>query len=110
MRKSQLEMYVDILEVLDHNGQLKLKHIMNKVNVNCSVLKECLDLLTKQGLVEVKIIGRGRKVYAITQLGITVFTQFKELRGYLAIVEEPENEAKNKEPVCFSAPRLVHHL
>jgi len=95
---------------LDHDGQLKLKHIMNKVNVNCSVLKECLDLLTKQGLVEVKIIGRERKVYAITQLGVTVFTQFKELREELAIVEETGNEAINKEPVCFSAPRLVHPL
>src|SRR5271166_5718020 len=97
MMRSQLEMYVDILEVLDHNGQLKLKHIMNKVNVNCSVLKECLDLLTKQGLVEVKTIGRGRKVYAIMQLGVAVFTQFKELRGDLAIVEETGNEARNKE-------------
>jgi predicted transcriptional regulator len=101
MRRSQLEMYVDILEVLDHRGPLKLTHIMNKANVNCSVLKEYLDFLTKQGLVEEKIIGKERKVYAITQLGVTVLEQFRELKEVLPTVEETENEARNQEPYLF---------
>ena len=101
MRRSQLEMYVDILEVLAHRGPLKLTHIMNKVNVNCSVLKEYLDFLTKQGLVEVKIIGKERKVYAITQLGVTVIKQFRELKEVLPIVEVIGNEARNQEPYLF---------
>ena len=66
MRRSKLEMYVDILSVLAQRGPLKLTHVMYKANVNCSVLKENLDFLTKQGLVEEKIIGRERLVYAIT--------------------------------------------
>jgi predicted transcriptional regulator len=94
-------MYVDILEVLDHRGPLKLTHIMNKANVNCSVLKEYLDFLTKQGLVEEKIIGKERKVYAITQLGVTVLEQFRELKEVLPTVEETENEARNQEPYLF---------
>jgi predicted transcriptional regulator len=101
MRRSQLEMYVDILEVLDHRGPLKLTHIMNKANVNCSVLKEYLDFLTKQGLVEEKIIGKERKVYAITQLGVTVLEQFRELKEVLPIVEETENEARTQNPYLF---------
>jgi predicted transcriptional regulator len=101
MRRSQLEMYVDILEVLDHRGPLKLTHIMNKANVNCSVLKEYLDFLTKQGLVEEKIIGKERKVYAITQLGVTVLEQFRELKEVLSIVVETGNEARNQEPYLF---------
>ena len=101
MRRSQLEMYVDILEALDHRSPLKLTHVMNKANVNCSMLKEYLDFLTKQGLVEMKIIGKERKVYAITQLGVTVIKQFRELKEVLPIVEETGNEARNQSPYLF---------
>ncbi len=94
-------MYVDIMEVLAHGGPLKLTHIMNKANVNCSMLKEYLDFLTKQGLVEKKIIGKERKVYAITQLGVTVLKQFRELKEVLPIVVETENEARNQSSYLF---------
>jgi predicted transcriptional regulator len=93
-------MYVDILEVLAHGGPLKLTHVMHNANVNCSVLREYLDFLTKQGLVEVKTSGKGRKVYAITQLGVTVLEQFRELKEVLPIVEVIGNEARNQEPYC----------
>jgi predicted transcriptional regulator len=93
MRRSQLEMHLKILEILDHVGPLKLTHVMNKANVNCSMLKEYLDFLTRQGLVEEKIIGKGRKVYAITQLGLKVLKQFRELKEVLPIVEETRNKA-----------------
>jgi predicted transcriptional regulator len=42
VRRSKLEMYVDILSVLAHRGPLKLTHVMYKANVNCSVLKGIL--------------------------------------------------------------------
>ena len=89
MRRSQLEMHLKILEILNHVGPLKLTHVMNKANVNCSLLKECLDFLTKQGLVEEKIIGKKRKVYANTQLGLKVLEQFRELKEMLPIAEDP---------------------
>jgi len=81
-------MYVDILRVLAHRGPLKLTHIMYKANVNCSVLKEYLDFLTKQGLIEERIVGKSRTVYAVTQRGITVLKYFRELKQVLPIVEE----------------------
>ena len=93
MRRSKLEMYVDILKVLAQRGPLKLTHVMYKANVNCKVLKEYLDFLTKQGLVEEKIIRRERVVYAITQRGVTVLKQFRELKEVLPIVEETRNQA-----------------
>jgi predicted transcriptional regulator len=96
MRRSKLEIYVDILKVLAHRGPLKLTHVMYKANVNCSVLKEYLDFLAKQGLVEEKIIGKERIVYAITQRGVTVLKQFRELKEVLPIVEETGNEARNQ--------------
>jgi predicted transcriptional regulator len=39
MRRSKLEMYIDILKVLAHRGPLKLTHIMYKANVNSSSSK-----------------------------------------------------------------------
>ena len=97
MRRSKLEMYVDILKVLAQRGPLKLTHVMYKANVNCSVLKEYLDFLIRQNLVEEQIIGKRRVVYAITQRGITVLKYFRELKQVLPIVEE----AKNQTPFPF---------
>lgn len=90
-------MYVDILDALAYGGPLKLTHLMHKVNVNYSVLSECLDFLTKQGLVEVKTIAKGRKVCAITQLGVTVIKQFRELKDVLPIFVDTRNEARKQE-------------
>lgn len=93
MRRSKLEMYVDILKVLASRGPLKLTHIMYKANVNCSVLKEYLDFLIKQNLIEERTVGKRRVVYAITQKGITVLKYFRELKQVLPIVEEARNKA-----------------
>lgn len=93
MRRSKLEMYIDILKVLTHRGPLKLTHIMYKANVNCSVLKEYLDFLIKQNLIEERTVGKRRVVYAITQKGITVLKYFRELRQVLPIIEEARNQA-----------------
>jgi predicted transcriptional regulator len=93
MRRSKLEMYIDILKVLANRGPLKLTHVMYKANVNCSVLKEYLDFLIKQGLVQEQMIGRRRVMYAVTQRGITVLKYFRELKQVLPIVEEARNQA-----------------
>jgi predicted transcriptional regulator len=92
MRRSKLEMYVDILSVLAQKGPLKLTHVMYKANVNCSVLKEYLDFLLKQGLIEQRTVGKQRIVYAISQRGITVLKYFKELKQVLPIVEEARSQ------------------
>ena len=81
-------MYLDILKILAHRGPLKLTHVMYKANVNCKMLKEYLDFLIKQGLVEEKIIKRQKIVYSITQRGVTVLKQFSELKDVLPIVDE----------------------
>jgi len=84
-------MYVDILSVLGHRGPLKLTHIMYKANVNCSVLSEYLDFLMERELVEERIVGRNRTVYAITERGVKVLKQFGELKRVLPIAEENES-------------------
>lgn len=97
MRRSKLEMYIDILTVLAHRGPLKLTHVMYKANVNCSVLKEYLEFLMKQGLVEERIVGRARTVFAVTPRGITVLKYFRELKQVLPIVEE----ARTQTPIPY---------
>jgi predicted transcriptional regulator len=91
MRRSKLEMYLDILRVLAHRGPLKLTHIMYKANVNCGVLKEYADFLISQGLIEERTAGKARVIYAITQRGIALLKSFNELRQVLPINEEDGN-------------------
>ncbi|HYA77788.1 MAG TPA: winged helix-turn-helix domain-containing protein [Verrucomicrobiae bacterium] len=97
MRRSKLEMYVDILTVLAHNGALKLTHVMHETNVNCSILKNYLDFLMEQGLVEERLMTKKHAVYAVTQRGITVLEYFKELKQVLPIIEDDRNQAS---PPC----------
>ena len=92
MRRSKLEMYVAILSVLAHRGPLKLTHIMYKANVNCSVLIEYLDFLIQKELVEERNVHKNRKVYAVTQRGVTVLKYFAELKRVLPIVEEDQRQ------------------
>jgi len=92
MRRSKLEMYIDILKVLAHRGPLKLTHIMYKANVNCSVLKEYLDFLMEQDLVEERTAGKRRVIYAITQKGIKVLKHFRDLKQILPVTEEIRNK------------------
>ena len=88
MRRSKLEMYVDILDVLSLRGPLKLTHIMYKSNVNCSVLKEQLDFLKKNSLVEERVMKRERVVFAITPRGTAVLKAFREIKQIFPIEEE----------------------
>jgi len=92
MRRSKLEMYVDILKVLGRHGPLKLTHIMYKANINCSVLKQCLDFLIEQNLVEEQTLQKKRNkkrvVYAVTERGRTVLKYFWELNNALQLIED----------------------
>ena len=93
MRRSKLEVYIDILEVLAMKGQLKLTHIMYKSNVNCQVLKTQLDFLLKNGMVEERILRREKVVYAITQRGMTILKAFTQIKQAFPIEENEFKQA-----------------
>jgi predicted transcriptional regulator len=92
MRRSKMEMYIDILKVMVHNGPMKLTHVMYKANVNCSVLKENLDFLIEQNLIEEQVTVKRRNQtkirYAITEKGRTVIKYFNEVDKALHITSE----------------------
>jgi predicted transcriptional regulator len=93
-RRSKLEIYIDVLRVLAHNGPLTLTHIMYKSNVNCTVLKTFLDSLSQQNLVEEQIVQKRKQrkiTYAITERGRTTLNYFKEIRMAL----QPNEEIKS---------------
>jgi predicted transcriptional regulator len=91
MRRSKLEIYIDILNVLALKGQLKLTHIMYKSNVNCKVLKEQLEFLIKNSLVEEKILRKEKVVYGITSKGIQVLKYFREIEQVFPMKEEAKH-------------------
>jgi predicted transcriptional regulator len=100
MRRSKMEIYIDILSVLANKGPLKLTHIMYKANVNCSLLKDNLDYLIKQKLIEERIITKERTIFAVTQHGINVLRYFKELTKALPIIEETRSQT-NRAPLMY---------
>jgi predicted transcriptional regulator len=85
-------MHIDILKALARHGPLKLTHIMYKANINCSVLKQYLDFLIQQNLVEEQTLHKKRNktivVYAITERGRTVLKYFREVNSALQVIEE----------------------
>lgn len=88
MRRSKLEMYVDILQVLSLKGPLKLTHIMYKSNVNCKVLKSQLDFLLQNGLVEERSQRKDRVLYAITQKGMKTLKAFRDIKQVFPVEKE----------------------
>ncbi|MEM2995802.1 MAG: winged helix-turn-helix domain-containing protein [Candidatus Bathyarchaeia archaeon] len=71
MRKSKLECYEDILGALVKKP-LTISHIAYETNMHCEILKQRLNFLIKNGLVEERNFGR-KTLYAITEKGIAVF-------------------------------------
>jgi predicted transcriptional regulator len=60
---------------------------MYKANVNCNVLKNYLALLIKQGLVEERSILGERAVFVVTEHGIIVLNNFRNLTQALPDLE-----------------------
>jgi predicted transcriptional regulator len=65
---------------------------MYKANVNCSLLKQYLDFLVQQNLIEEqtsqKKKSKTRIVYAVTERGRTVLKYFMEVNIALQITED----------------------
>ena len=66
---------------------------MYKSNVNCTVLKEFLDFLSQQNLIEEQTLHKKKRqktVYDITERGRIVLTYFKEITRALQTGEEAQ--------------------
>jgi predicted transcriptional regulator len=92
MRRSKIEICVEILTILSQRGLSRITHVMYDSNTNCSLLKEILVFMIKQDLVEKKSVGKDRVAYCITPRGISILSAFKELNQVLPVVEAPPNQ------------------
>ena len=70
MRKSKLESYEDILEALASKN-LTTDQIAHELSMNCTILRQRLDFLIKNSLVEEQELGK-TTLYAITERGMAV--------------------------------------
>ena len=66
---------------------MKITPLAGKINVNASSLREIIDFMVKQELIEWKKVGKKRVSYTITQRGITVLKYFHELKDILESLE-----------------------
>jgi len=71
MRRSKLESYEAILEVL-MKTPLTIDSIAYETSMDCTVLGRYLDFLIKNGLIEERF-SDDKTLYAITERGIAVF-------------------------------------
>jgi predicted transcriptional regulator len=88
MRRSKLEMYVDVLNVLAQKGPQKPTHIMYQANFNPNTLRESLNFLIKQGLIAEETVGKTNILYTITPRGTSVLKFFGETNKMLTAIEE----------------------
>jgi len=78
VRKSKLEMYVGILEILARarnfasQGAMELTQLVRKTGVSRKVLEQRLDFLVQQNLVEEQKLSEDKIFYAITERGLKV--------------------------------------
>ena len=82
MRRSKLEMNLDILKILASQGPMKLTQLMHKTGLSQKVLKQHLDFLIQQNLIEKQNFSKDKIFYAITERGLKV------LNVVVPIVEE----------------------
>jgi predicted transcriptional regulator len=78
VRKSKLERYIDILEILASARNFAsqeptgLTQLIRKTGLSKSILKQRLIFLMQQNLVEEQNLGKDETFYAITERGLKV--------------------------------------
>jgi len=94
IRRSKFEIYMDILAAIK-GGTVIPTRIMYRVNLSWKPLKQILETLTAQMLIEEQPKGgidkRTRKVYALTEKGENVLNYFDRAKVLMGIKRAVEN-------------------
>ncbi len=80
-RRSQMEIYIDILKAIS-DGRQKPTHIMYRANLSWARLKKHLNFLMKQDLLTTSTADAG-VIFNITVKGKEVLGYFRKLEGEL---------------------------
>lgn len=82
VRSSKLEMNLAILKILASRGPMELPKLTLITDLSQKVLKQHLDFLIPQNLVEEQNLGKDKPFYVITERGLRV------LKIIVPIIEE----------------------
>jgi predicted transcriptional regulator len=85
---SKIEIYLDILKVLERRGPLQIDNIAYEANASSTGVQGSLEFLIKQGLVEERLAGKKDIIYANTSRGNAIIKFFKGLNNTLPAVKE----------------------
>jgi predicted transcriptional regulator len=83
MRRSKMEVNVDVLKTLAENGKMKSTHITYGTGLNNKCLNECLEFLQVNELIQVE--GQKRKLYGITNRGLETLGIAKKIDTSLQV-------------------------
>ena len=75
MRRSRLELYVDIICALAQRA-LTIDEIAFHCSTNCLTLNQSLEFLVTHGIVTLEINQNNQTCYALTRRGISIFKTF----------------------------------
>ena len=86
MKRSKLEIYVELLATLKLCGPLSPFHLYSKTMGNYSQIKNMCELLIVKGLVAERFIGHKTKPhYGVTSKGLEVLDAFTKVQQALEI-------------------------
>lgn len=83
IRRSRLEVFMDIMKVVAEEREAKRTRIMYKANLAWNVLKESLDTMEKIGVVASKETASGVVVLP-TENGLTLLNKFCSVESVFA--------------------------
>ena len=92
MRRSKLELYEDVLRALV-NKPLTVDRTAYECSMDCVALRERLDFLVRNGLIEEKS-RKGKTVYALTKRGLAIYktlsvaTRLEKLQITVKMIDE----------------------
>ena len=103
MRRSKLELYEDVLHALVAK-HLTVDAIAYACSMDCVVLRQRLDFLMKNGLVEERTYKKGT-LYALTRRGQAIFRTLAITKR----LEKLQNTIKTIEEALQALPSLPEH-
>jgi len=89
MRRSRLELYVDIICALAHKA-LTTDEIAFQCNTNCLTLQQKLDFLVEHDIVSIEVSQDNRPFYVLTRRGVSIFKTFSIARNLEKLQGNPQ--------------------
>ena len=80
IRRSKLEVFVDVLRVVAREGEIRRTRVMFKANLAWKVLRESLDLMEKTGMIKSEEKASGVFI-SLTQEGYKLLQRFSEVES-----------------------------